>query len=780
MKRILRGDAPTAKKIQRIKTPLVEGAVTLRIGNKSLVFEAWSASVIAAAWNASLHAEFREAIASTSGDDLLLTARTAGVPFFVIITVGAAVPGEGRNEVQIITLINGASGGTWNVEFDGDDADVAWNITGANLQTALEGLDTLAVGDVTVTGSAGGPWTVTFGGRFSAENVPDLVVDGANLTGGDAFAAIATVQDGGGSSDPATLDADPSSGPAGVHAGSLRVWDDPSMSGSNVWFHLDLSGGREGNPGAMASRHGVIRFPLDLERGANLTDAELSLQYAAVGGSVTVRVYAEAADDADYPTSGATVASILARPLTTEFVEINITGTGDGVVISGLEPVIAEVINRPGWVSGNHIQFHLRVVSGSFITFVSDDEGGSTPDNPLLHIEFTEELREIQTVELVGSNIRGGAVTLTLDGEALDPLDWDATAAEAQAAAEANANVGAGNVVCTGGPWPAPIQFSFDSSLGNLPQMTATDTLINGDVQVLTTQQGGVSVEIVEDQRSRGPNHFDDPLNWQDETGAFGVPQRNDRVYCPDNKADLLYGLCQRSNFTAVAATDRLFIADPQIAFWEGQTIEVKNTGGALPGGLSADTTYFVRDLDPSGPSLRLSTTLNGVPVAISGAGTGTHEIGVRLEWFETDARYTGKLGLPRVNKDGKYQEYRTRFLKAWIDDVRIGRGDGSGSQRCHLDTGASATTLQLQTSQGAAEGAPAVQWLGTGTGNMLEILGGNFGVAIDPEQTAEFDSLLMRNGQVLIGRDVAVGDIERTGGTLRMLGATVDGNVTL
>jgi hypothetical protein len=64
--------------------------------------------------------------------------------------------------------------------------------------------------------------------------------------------------------------------------------------------------------------------------------------------------------------------------------------------------------------------------------------------------------------------------------------------------------------------------------------------------------------------------------------------------------------------------------------------------------------------------------------------------------------------------------------------------------------------------------------------GNELEILGGDFGVAIDPEQSAEFDSLVQRAGSVLLGRDVEAGPIERTGGTLRSLGASVDGTVVL
>jgi hypothetical protein len=153
--------------------------------------------------------------------------------------------------------------------------------------------------------------------------------------------------------------------------------------------------------------------------------------------------------------------------------------------------------------------------------------------------------------------------------------------------------------------------------------------------------------------------------------------------------------------------------------------------------------------------------------------------MGVRLTLLETDSRWTGKLGLPRENPS-KYAEYRPRFLEAWIDAAKIGTGNGSGSGRCHLDTSGQPVVLQQRKASGGTNGAPAGQWLGTGAGNQLEILAGEFGIAIDPEQAAEFDLLLVRAGTVLIGRNVAMGPIECTGGTVRSLGGTIDGTLVL
>jgi hypothetical protein len=766
--RILRGDAPDQAQVWRVKPPLIEGAVKLRVGNKTLEFTSWSASAIATAWNASKWAEMKLATAAASGSDVVFTARTAGVPFYVWITVGSTAQGEGtgRNEVQTIQFIGNPSGGTFNADFEGDDVDIDYDADGAEVQTDLLSLDTLEAGDVTVTGAAGGPWIATFAGRFAGQDVPLLVVNGANLTGGDAAAVIQTIQDGAaGSTGNVSPEAD---------ATAYIQWNDDHID--DALFNNLLRLGRVDSTGHFFA-HSLVRFTVAVNRGQTIDAAELALVLTGRDGNestISGTIYAEAADDPTFPT---TAADGMARPLVSPGVDFTVPASlpvGDTLTITGLAAIIQAVVDRPGWVSGNQINLHLRATAASDSTAAfSIDEAYGAP--PVLSVDYDGALREIQSVSLSG-NPHGGQVTLTLDAEAMDPLDHDVTAAAAQANAELNANVGAGMVTCSGGPWPAAIYFAFDATLGNLPQMTATDTLQNGDVIVTTSTAGGPDIEILEEQRSRGANHADDPLNWQDSSGAFGVPEKDDSIVCPDGKVDLLWGLRLRCAFTADAATDRLLI-DGQNAFWDGQKVEVKNEGGGLPAGLAAATTYYVRDRD--GVFIRVSTTLDGPPVAITTAGTGTHTIGVHLVSAETDSRYTGKLGLSRKAKEG-FEEFRPRFLEAWIDQSKIGTGGGGGSQRCHLDTGNMPHVLQLLASQGGTDGAPAVQWLGAGAGNQIEILGGDFGMAIDPEQAAEFDRLVERSGQVLLGRNVTAGDIERTGGTIRSLGAAVDGSVVL
>ncbi len=82
------------------------------------------------------------------------------------------------NTVYTITHSAGTDGGTFRlqVEVDGEadeTADLAWNISTANLDTALEGLDNVPASSVTVatTGGAGVDYTVTFGGDLAGKDV---------------------------------------------------------------------------------------------------------------------------------------------------------------------------------------------------------------------------------------------------------------------------------------------------------------------------------------------------------------------------------------------------------------------------------------------------------------------------------------------------------------------------------------------------------------------------------------------------------------------------------
>lgn len=102
-----------------------------------------------------------------------------------------------RNRVQINfgtvqTLTIDATGGTFTLAYKGSapTSAIAENASAATVQTALEGLTTIGTGNVTVTGSAGGPFTITLSDSLGVHQL--LTPDFALLTGGTGSTLVAT------------------------------------------------------------------------------------------------------------------------------------------------------------------------------------------------------------------------------------------------------------------------------------------------------------------------------------------------------------------------------------------------------------------------------------------------------------------------------------------------------------------------------------------------------------------------------------------------------------
>lgn len=88
------------------------------------------------------------------------------------------------SEVQTVTLTNTPTGGTFVLTYDGQSTPPQpFNVTTANLQTALRALSTIGGANVTVTGTAGSSYVLTFGGTLANKDVPIVVATGNALTG---------------------------------------------------------------------------------------------------------------------------------------------------------------------------------------------------------------------------------------------------------------------------------------------------------------------------------------------------------------------------------------------------------------------------------------------------------------------------------------------------------------------------------------------------------------------------------------------------------------------
>jgi len=131
----------------------------------------------------------------------------SGLPLAKIAATGLYGPyAASANEAQTATITGAPTGGTFTLTWNGQTtAAIAYNAAASAVQSALEALTNIEPGDVSVSGSAGGPYTVTFKGRFAGEDVAAMTASGASLTGGTSpGVTIATATAGGDSASDGT------------------------------------------------------------------------------------------------------------------------------------------------------------------------------------------------------------------------------------------------------------------------------------------------------------------------------------------------------------------------------------------------------------------------------------------------------------------------------------------------------------------------------------------------------------------------------------------------
>jgi hypothetical protein len=99
--------------------------------------------------------------------------------------------------------------------------------------------------------------------------------------------------------------------------------------------------------------------------------------------------------------------------------------------------------------------------------------------------------------QTVSHNGTGGTLPLTFEGQTTAAIAWDASAGTVQTALEALSNVAPGDVIVTGGPWPAAMTFEFTGALAeaNRTQMTSSAASLTPGGSTIThaTTVGGVA-----------------------------------------------------------------------------------------------------------------------------------------------------------------------------------------------------------------------------------------------------------------------------------------------
>ena len=128
---------------------------------------------------------FQNALANMSLTGLTINGSQLAVAGAINATT--TMPGDsGHNAVQQANVM--AGGGTFTLSFHQNPADpaqttasLAFNASAQIVQNALTGLSNIGANNVSVTGSAGGPYTVTFQGALAHMSLPTLGVDGRLL-----------------------------------------------------------------------------------------------------------------------------------------------------------------------------------------------------------------------------------------------------------------------------------------------------------------------------------------------------------------------------------------------------------------------------------------------------------------------------------------------------------------------------------------------------------------------------------------------------------------------
>lgn len=120
---------------------------------------------------------------------LMSATATAGTATPALLPVGCS---GNVNTRQVVTLAGGVANDSFRLNMGGQQtAFLAFTATAAQVQAALVALSTVGTGtgNATVTGSAGGPYTVTFAGTFVNQNVATMTA--STKAGSVGTAAVA-------------------------------------------------------------------------------------------------------------------------------------------------------------------------------------------------------------------------------------------------------------------------------------------------------------------------------------------------------------------------------------------------------------------------------------------------------------------------------------------------------------------------------------------------------------------------------------------------------------
>ncbi|TWT63199.1 hypothetical protein [Rubinisphaera italica] len=473
-----RGDSPNVAQQTLLPNPPAgfAGSIKIGISNKSIEFDTWSKSTIAAGWNSASSPEFKTARASVVDAGVLLTAATPGVPFLAWINYGGS---STFNEVVLISKANfsGSTSGTIDGLFAGESFTLDHDFDASDLQAELEALDAINQGDVVVEDVSDELIRVTFQGQFAGQNVSDLTLSGEDLRGGTADVSIESLRSysagqneiqriiiGGAPESGAIiygLDGTPI-GPVDFDADEAEyqtAFDDAlGADNSEVTFVTDdgetgplqkLFGTTKVNSddgyatsesfettGGMKIGHGIdsvgqivssmfmlIDLNGTLPGNVDLDLARLTLNRISSTPNAAVKVEIQAIDQAS-PLAIADDTDLLTRPLTTAKVVTTLYGSSNTIVLSTLAPIIQELMDSYGDLTKVLLHFKCIAPTTGNITFEDHSVGYVDGEGPRLEVHYRdgETGPTVIDVEFMGTLAETDLPLMTADISGLSPI----------------------------------------------------------------------------------------------------------------------------------------------------------------------------------------------------------------------------------------------------------------------------------------------------------------------------------------------------------------------
>jgi len=837
---ILIGGAPAVAQVDLLTFPTdveTDQVITATINNKSIEYTLPAGPLVLSVaanfvdlWNASEIPEFQEVTATDNGDGTItLTADTEGKPFTVVFLLGSDT-----NEIQVITIVGTATGGTFTLTFDGETTgSIAYNASAATVEAALEALSNIGVGNVDVTGSAGGPYTVEFTGALADTDVAKITADTTALEGVNEIQTV-TLNTATGGTFTLTFEGEETS--ALAYNASAAAVEAALEALSNIGVgNVDVTGSA-GGPYAVefiGTLAKVDQAALVFD-GANLTGglAASVAETTPGGGGVSelwqVRINSAGNSDGAFTITGDNSVSAGTFILSLSIDSDVIFTTAAIAYDATLSEVQAALDAAPRLATGGNYQYAVYVREGSStgtgqlsdgdtVYFNITPEAGKTAATMAAAVTLTNSLTGGTYTKASPSNPQYDSMDsdltsffITVDGESTDDISVTATNATVQAAIEALTTVGAGNVTVTG-----------DTGQGSYP-MRRLEFI--GD---LANQATGLSVTIGTNTATVSPDSKSHLIH----SGAAGTSEVQTLTITGSPGAGT-FGLSYEGEETAALAYNAS-AATVQTALEGLTTVGTGNvvcTGGDLPGtavvmtfqnalggtdlnmvavigGTTAETQAAT-----DGPEIEVTTTQAPLTHTTTTAAEGPNDWKTAANWdtntvpvngdnvfiLDGDSLWYGpdslvtltrleihnygvEMGLPRRNAN--YYEYRPTHLKITATDIIIGIGDaGPGSNMIKLDIETSSPIIEVRDSGTGQDGEAAIQIKGDATPNTAEILvlGGEVALVPMPKEEAYFKKITIREGEVHFGAGLTYEELIKSGGELTSNRSTLDGPISL